>query len=540
MARRGGTRPDQAASSALHGDACLAVRNSFPAFLSQTMIQPESSTSGSGGLAPLTLQSTQTDLARELVGQGCGMPGPWHIVCKPRQAMTSTLAVAWLLRELEYTPGYNGAIICDKDDTNAELTARLRLMLDSQHPMIRVPQQKLTEKGIQFSHGGRLKVVTAKGSNPAIGLSIDRLLCSEFGFWSNADKVVSLLFPTLLKRPQARVVIESTPGPHGSAYHQLWLDSLAGKTRFKPHFICWWKHPGYASSVTEAYTPDPVIADIYRRYAPQGMTLGHARFMETALMSVFNGSIERFRAAYPFDPLDGWLAGGIPALPKEPLAALINDPRVQSDPRTMGDGWEQPRPGETYKIFVDPNSYGDSGDPSALTIWSVDRREEVGSWEGRIDPAKLGALLCDIGLRWNKAELVVESNASACITVLRERGYRPLYGDVNGMGMPGYYRTRQRKEDGMAALCTMLYSGELDIRSREGLLQLLAYDGSDKRRSMNGSVHHWDRVVTYCMAADILSKIPARKRPPAVQVRPGHVAVSSLMRHNSTPPPPRF
>lgn len=536
MARQGRrTAPTIPEPGLLHGDACLAVRRSLPAFLSQTQIQPQ--VSEGGGLQPLKIQSTQEELARRLAAPGCGMPGEWLMVCKPRQAMTSTLCVAWLLRELEYSPGFNGAIICDKDGTNAELHARLRIMYENQHPMIKVPSSQLSEKGAQFAHGGRLKVITAKGRNPAIGFSIDRLLCSEFGYWTHAKKVVDLLFPTLLNRPQARVIIESTPGAHGSTYHSMWTDALAGKGRFKPVFIEWWKHAAYTTPPPPGYAIDARLLDLVYPHVKQGMTLGHCYWMEQALNTIFGGDIERFQSAYPFTPYDGWLASGVRALPSEPLRQLLLSRQCcNEDPPSMGGGWSPPVPGRRYLICVDPNSYGDSGDPTAMTIFDLDTREEVSAWEGRIDPAALGRRLAAIGKHWNDAQIVVESNAAACITALCATGYIHVYGAGNG-SHPGFYRTTLTKEQSEASLAMLLtdLDNPMRIRSKRGLLQLLGYDGSMKRVSLDGSTHHWDRVVTYSMAAYILRK--TLPRPAIAEPRPpgGGVRLSDFASKPSAP-----
>lgn len=507
------------AGEALDEAALRAVRGSLRSFLSVAAVQREE-----GGVAPMVPQPTQQPVLDALSATPCGASGQWVIVNKPRQAMTSTLVAAWLLRDTMYTAGANGLLISNKDETNQELWARVRLMHERLPPSIRIPATRSAEKELMFPHAGRLKSTTAKGKDPALGFSIDRLHASEFGFWADADTVWGKLAPAIVKRPNARVVIESTPGAQGCLFQRLFYDAMAGRGQFHPVFIAWHEYAAYTRPVPHGMRPDQSELAILEKYPK--MTLGHIMFRRAMLESVYGGDTRRFDQCYPSCYTDGWLSGGMPSLPEDPIKALLPGRR---DPDYLRTWDNHPIYGHTYMIVADPNGYGQTGDPSAYTVFDLTTRTEVAAWEGRRDPAQFGRELAEFGSRLGNALVVCESNSAAAITALANTGYRNIYNDGNA-NHPGYYRTAVNKERAIVRLVDALRQGQMTIQSTAGLHQLMAWDGSDQRTAG----HHWDRCVTYQITADMLQlcKVPAAQRP---VVPTGHILVGPP----SPPPRPR-
>lgn len=507
------------------------VRDDLRVFAANSVIQKEQ-----GGVGPMESSSTQEDVLDDLGSAPCGGAGSWLIINKPRQAMTSTVTLAWLLRDTAYSPGANGLLMCNKDETNGELWARLRMMHEYLPDSIRVPCKRSGSKELQFAHGGRLKCVTAKGSDPALGFSIDRLQASEFGFWAHAREVWGKLAPALVKRKHARVVIESTPGAQGSLYQDMWLNSLTGKGMFRPLFICWWKHAAYTIHAPD-FVPSQEELAMMNALSDGHSTIshGHLAFRRKMLDSVYQGDTRLFEHCYPSTPYDGWYSATTPALPSGPLQALVAE--SLPDP-PIGKAWESPEPGARYMIAVDPAGYGTTGDPSAFSIWHLRSRREVAAWSARMDPVALASLLARLGRAFNNALIVVESNSAACITALVGTGYPNVWHDGNA-SHPGYYRTAVNKERAQVQLVQQLRDGQIGIRSREGLHQLMAWDGTGKRVSDGGQSHHWDRVVVYQMTADIFSilSVPAIAKP--FRTEGGQVNLSllnSALRTRTKPP----
>lgn len=422
------------------------------------------------------------------------------VVNKPRQCYASTVCLIEALRRSEYWPGHTAAVITHVGTATRALFNRLLHGYERQDRAIRVPAETQGQAGVRFGHGGGVSVYTAAGKNQGVGSSLDFLHASEFGSWPNAQGTMSSLLPALNKRPHSRIVIESTPGRHGSTYHGFWLDTLAGKTGFHPVFIKWWEHASYEMDASDIIPTDEE-RELQRLYA--GMTRGHIAFRRFVLNGpTCNGDERLFARQYPYDEMSGWSADGVPALPAEPLNALL--------PQTGADIYDplHPLPGHEYLIACDPAGYGSSGDPSAWTLWDRNDAVEVGTWSGRIEPVALANRLAVLGRRFNNAQVVIESNAAACISSLMSIGYPAVY--HTSATHPGWYRTSQAKDRAHGRLVRALNAGRFNVRSKAGLLQLMAYDGTKPR----GQGHHWDRVDAYLMAADILVSAP---REPLVQ-----------------------
>ena len=357
---------------------------------------------------------------------------------------------------------------------------------------------------MQFVHGGGIKVLTAGGRSPAIGRSIDRLVITEFGEAQWQRKAAINIFPTVNKRPNAKVILESTPGRAGSHHERMWRSALEGTSRFHPLFLEWWEDDS-CRAMAEDFEPTLMELDYMKRHP--GMSKYNLAFRRRGLNTEFVGDTRLFSCKYPSDAYDGWLGTTNPVMPADVLKPWLA--KAKADPGLSRWGcheFEGPLPGRQYLITADPAGFGSTGDKSALTVWDAVDWKEVAFWEDRETPDRFAQRLKQIQLRYNQALLAVESNATACIAILKDQGTRNLlWTDRNH---PGWYATQKRVQESEARLVQMLRQEDLIIQSRGTLHQLLNYDGSKKKRvrGEDGLLHHFDRARTAVMAADILSK----------------------------------
>jgi len=456
----------------------------------------------------------------------------WTMVNKFRQAKITTISVMLLLRDCMYLSGVKGTLIAERQDTAEDVFERIlfayhRLPSDVRMPL--APGRKAGATQIHFLHGGGIKVLTAGGRSPAVGRSIDRLVITEFGEAQWQRKAAVNIFPTINKRPNARVILESTPGRAGSHHEQMWHSTMEGKGRFTPLFLNWWDDDS-CRVPAEGFVPtDSEIA--YRARHP-GMTNENLAFRRLGLETEFAGDPRLFTSKYPSDPYDGWIGSLNPVMPvdvlKPALAKAVNDPGVGSYGCNELD---PPKPNTKYIITADPAGFGARGDKSALTVWDAEERREVAFWEEREDPAKFARRLLMVQKHYGGAMLIVESNATACIAILRDSNAKNLL--WTDRSHPGWYATDKRIQEAEARLVRMIRQGDIEVRSRGLLHQLVNYDGSRKKRAkgLDGTTHHFDRARTAVMAADILSKRKFNKVQndvPSSPYVPGQVTIKDL------------
>jgi len=457
----------------------------------------------------------------------------WVMVNKFRQAKITTVSVMLLLRDCMLLEGVKGLLIAERQDTAEDIFERILFAYNRMPDDIRMPLKQGKRAGatqIQFIHGGGIKVLTAGGRSPAIGRSIDRLVITEFGEAQWQKKAAINIFPTVNKRPNAKVILESTPGRAGSHHEQMWRSALEGTSRFHPLFLNWWRDNSCQSHSNHLM---PTGEELEYMAKHIGMSPENLAFRREALGTEFVGDTRLFSSKYPSDPYDGWLGALNPVMPadllKENLATAMADPPIGL---FQCHEIERPQAGISYLITADPAGFGSTGDKSALTVWNTQSRTEAAFWEGRESPDMFARRLLSAQERYNVALVAVESNAAACIATLKEMSVRNLL--WTNRNHPGWYATNKRVQEAEALLVQMLHEREIHLRSRGMLHQLLNYDGSRKKRvkGLDGTTHHFDRARTAVMAADILSKRYFVRAQP-VQLKPhtpGQVTIGDLDR----------
>ena len=516
---------DYATAPGIHDGKVRALFSTPEAFVSMCQIVREDESTGY-----MNPTHTQKKLLRAYD------ENRWLMVNKFRQAKITTVSVMLLLRDCMYLSGVKGLLIAERQDTAEDIFERIlfayqRLPDDVRMPL--APGRKAGATQMQFIHGGGIKVLTAGGRSPAIGRSIDRLVITEFGEAQWQRKAAINIFPTVNKRPNAKVILESTPGRAGSHHEQMWRSALEGNSRFHPLFLEWWEDES-CQEKDETFKPTSSELEYLSRHS--GMNAHNLAFRRRGLNTEFVGDTRLFSCKYPSDAYDGWLGSTNPVMPAEILKPLLD---VADQEPSLGPygchEFEPPKPGHKYVITADPAGFGSTGDKSALTVWDALEWKEIAFWEDRESPDKFAQRLKTVQKRYLGALLAVESNATACIAILKDQGTRNLlWTDSNH---PGWYATQKRLQEAEARLVRMLRERDLSIRSRGMLHQLLNYDGTRKKRvrGEDGTVHHFDRARTAVMAADILAKRHFTQQRSVVESEylPGQVTIKQLDRIKS-------
>ena len=432
----------------------------------------------------------------------------WTFVTKYRQAKITTITLMHLLlRDCMYLQGIAGMLIADTNATAEMAFRRLRFAYDNLPEPVKMPLaagSKGSKKELEFIHGGNIVIKSLEGRAPAVGHSIDRLHITELGEAIHQQKAIINLFPGINKRPNAKLVVESTPGRAGSFHERMWHEALRRDGQFFPLFLEWWKDETCRLPVSSDIIPTE--AELEYMGQRHGMDFENLSFMRTRLRSEFVGDTRLFSSKYPCDPYDGWIGSQRPMMPEEVLRVLLDTALEDPTEGSYGCGeFEAPIEGQDYEVYADPTGFGSVGDPAALTVFHKGDLREVAVWSGRESPDRFAVRIQLVCQRYNNARAVVESNHAGCITALRELNVRITY----SKRQPGWYATHKRIAQGEFALVRLLRDDDFIIRSRAGLQQLLRYDGDFSRREKGEDDvgHHFDRARTYIMAADLLSKV---------------------------------
>lgn len=436
-------------------------------------------------------------------------------IIKYRQAKISTLMALLLLNKTMYHRAMKSLLIANDEATARVLFGRIAFAYRNIAQAIRIDAELgPSVEAIQWPSSASINAITGGGDTPVMGNSPDRYLVTEYGFYKNQEVFNEHFFPAITKRPNSWGVIETTPGTYQSVAHQLWLSALAedSESRLAPLFLEWWKDITCTSTPPARFVADNEELRLMEKYP--GLTMGHIYFRRRALATEFAKSGDKgFRHKYPFHKYDGWeVTGGTPAIPQDVVEELLLSAVPTPDFREHY--FKGPESGEKYLVTVDPNSYGKSGDPSALKVWNRYDREEVACFHGREDPGLLADRACKIASKYNNAALMIESNKAECIASVRTLGYKNLFSPNDTR--PGWFATDTTKGDAVAAMVDMLREKELIVRSRSTCNQLAIWDGDASKRSGTGkNRHHFDQVTTTYMASWFFRKVSAGLRPDA-------------------------
>jgi len=466
------------------------------AFVSMCQIVRENETTGYLDPTP-----TQVEVIRAVEANR------WTFVNKYRQAKATTVVLMHLLlRDCMYLRGVEGVLIADTNATAEMAFRRIRFAYQNLPSAVKMPLakgSKGSKREIEFVHGGRITIKSLEGRAPAVGHSIDRLHITELGEAIHQQKAIINLFPGINKRPNAKLVIESTPGKAGSYHERMWHEALRGEGQFHPLFLKWWLDKTCQIDPPDDFDPSEEELEYMGRHP--GMNHAALYFRRTRLSSEFVGDNRLFSSKYPSDAHDGWLGADRPRMPEDIVREQLSSSQIDPEEGMHGCGvFSKPIEGRTYELYADPAGFGATGDPCALTVFDKDSREEVAVWSGREDPDRFAVRIDTVCSYYNKARAVVESNHAGCITALKELRTKICY----SKRQPGWYATAIRIAKAEFMLVKLLREHEITIKSRPGLQQLLRYDGNFSKRAVgeDGIGHHFDRARTYIMAAEMLAK----------------------------------
>jgi hypothetical protein len=458
----------------------------------------------------------------------------WIMVVKYRQAKVSTALALALMGMVEYTEAVQGLFIAERYDTAETVWNRASYAYTHQPPETKMPLFKGTtaaDRQMRFAHNGTVRVISGGGSAPAIGNSPDAVVVTEYPDVPDHDRFNQHFFPTINKRPNARVAFEHTPGLYASVPHTMWLKALEGKGRFHPVFLKWWLDPsivpitedGRRRSCVDLVPTNEELALVEQL---PGITKAHLQFRRDSLDTEFHGDTVLFHHKYPNSPYDGWVSNTNPAVPMQAVQWLLA--RATQVPDHVEHLYEDPEEDQDcpYLITCDPAGWGETGDPSALKVWHGWDRREVLTWSGREDPG----LLADRIMRIQKffgvkrTVVAVESNKGECLSALRAKGCPNLYN--HSEHQPGFPASTQTNADALTDLVDLLRHQDIHVRTQATLHQLLAWDGTGRKKKVKSAegTHHYDQAVVCRIAAYIFRRRPFGSRPAPRLVNRGMTA----------------
>lgn len=378
----------------------------FVRFCSLLQIQPKEG----GGRIPFILSPIQRAYNRARTDR--------DIILKPRQVFMTTLECArdlwWFLTK----PGARVVIVVQSmADQSAykDVAYKFRLFIDSLRRVgmrLEFSKDALGEWEIA-SRDSTMRIIQSGASEASARKkgragTANRVHISEAAFFEHAELTFSALIASVADT-NTEVVIESTANGAAGWYFEQWQKAVNKKSRYTPHFFRWWDHVGYSAALAAGERVEPET-DAQRALLEQGVTAEQLKFLQLKIGE--NGN-DKTAQEYPSDPATCFLVSGRCFFDKAKTDSLHAKAQTTPPEHVERGGqlriWKLPEPTCRYAITVDP-SEGTGGDPGAAVVYDRKTGEHVATLHGQFPPWELAEVVATLGIRYNRALVVVERN----------------------------------------------------------------------------------------------------------------------------------
>lgn len=493
----------------------------------------------------------------------------WLLVLASRQVGKSVCSSLAGYIHTAYHPGSYAAIIADTKDRADDLFRAILNCHDYMPDEVKMPTIPNREsRQLTFEHNGKIRTLSAEQNMVGIGRAVDFLQWSEGPFASDAPGLWNGIYPAIINRKEAGVLLESTPAPMSQPgsewYRDMAAEARRGNGRFEFLFAAWFSSLLNERRWKEGWTLTTEEQRLLDKYGPRGdqpvsapgdwryMTLENLAFRREVMQG--DPEIRRypdlFNVFFPSDPITCWVQPGSAAIPMHALERHLKGvvhPWLGNKYQEYAD----PDPNALYVIGVDPakGTGGDQASFQVLEVWG-DEWKQVATFScNETDSASFARIIIETAEKWNNAHVIVENNGvgvgtlaflelatDPSGTVMKDETgqekryylknlYYHKYASKAGQtaGVPAGARTNA---EALSGLIDALID-RLVILDAETLDQLQSYrrdkevEESDKWAIMNpGKVakgrrrkHHWDRVSALAWAVYLARTMPSRYKP---------------------------
>jgi len=303
------------------------------------------------------------------------------------------------------------------------------------------------------------------------GGTIQDLHVSEFAFRRDIPELISSTFPAVPR--DGSILLETTANGFNGA-RDFWLEAVAGKNSFKPHFYSWNWEDGYRLEapsdgkwkqdykvLARRYGLLPNVSEVLKLDDNQWYWYWHTAREQK----------ERMVQEYPCIPEEAFLSSSSSVFDTAQVVKVAPQEAVR---RYRGvDIYQEPDRDKIYSIGCD-TSEGVGGDSSTIVVLDItgERVEEVANFsDSNIRPDQLAFVLRDLGYLYNTALVVPERNNSGVSTVnkLVELDYPNIYikGDRgDGAGEVGWRTMASNRDMMIDDMIELFEDGVLEIASR--------------------------------------------------------------------------
>ena len=351
------------------------------------------------------------------------------IILKARRLGMSTLSCAYLYRMVTMFPAMRARIVAQLDDTTKQLWRFIELFHSMMHPQFKLPATEDTKTGLWFEviRSG-IAVATAGSRTVGRGGTLQGLLLSEAAFYPASHEWRAGILKSVSREKGTFVAIESTANGMGNDYHLLWEEAVKGNNEFLPIFLPWYWGRDNVAPLPKGMTLSSEEIELMREFSV--ISKNHIAWRRLEISDLAQNPTkggdpdDLFHQEHPSTPEEAFLYSGRPRFGRKFLkgaAKHVRSPifraemdlergRIRLEDRGRLLVWRKPNPDRKYCMSGDPAKGLSHGDNCSSFVVDLSDGATVAEWSGKIRADSFGVLLYHLGMWYNKAEAIVESN----------------------------------------------------------------------------------------------------------------------------------
>ncbi len=200
-------------------------------------------------LIPLALNRAQEIVDAQVEAQKAATGRIRAIVLKARQEGISTYVAARIYHGCTLWPRRRGLVIADDLDRAGEIF-NIYERFDS-HAALKPPKRSTRKsRELSWATDSSITVETARDVDTGRATTPDYVHASEFAAWPHPEDTLAGLLDAM-PLEAGEFWIESTAKGVGNAFHQMWLDAVAGESDWLAIFLPWFVDPTYQVALSE-------------------------------------------------------------------------------------------------------------------------------------------------------------------------------------------------------------------------------------------------------------------------------------------------
>lgn len=398
----------------------------------------------------------------------------FNVILKPRQMGFTEITSAFIVWLILFHPDASVLCLSTKSETAKNVIRRVRTALKNVPKWLLISDISTDNKtSIELSNGSWVKSV-AKSADAGRSEALTLLVIDEAAHIEGFDEIWTGIKPTV--SAGGRIIMLSTPNGVGNVFHKVYDEGLSKANDFNTIRVEWWEHPEHITNLHIDPKTGKYTSDWFKKE-----TKGFSQ--------------RQIAQEYECE----FLASGDTFFTPEVMALVEKDLFEGSTLEKGLQIYAEPTAGAQYILGVDCAT-GKGEDDGGAHIFEIQSMDQCAELNQKMLPNDYAAAIYSLGMKYNKALLVIENNAVglAVIEHLKLMNYPNLFYSKKGtkagdrLGDPGAASEGSMPSDYIHGVMTLGPNRPFMLSKLEELIRLGAVHMRSKRFHSEMTTFIWN------------------------------------------------